>query len=103
MTRLFTLGDGSGLDLAAQYLNQKPNAKRKAVYVSPLASELFDYYFIGETVRIDRTEGERPPDYVVLYIRDAQIGRVHVTQPDDRLEKVISLNGIDYVWIYKIQ
>ena len=40
ITKIITVGDASGLDLAANYLNQKPNARRMQVQVSPLATDL---------------------------------------------------------------
>lgn len=43
------------------------------------------------------------PDYEVVYIRDLQIGRVSQTGTlNGELEAVITLNGIDHVWIYRI-
>ena len=106
ITKIITVGEASGLDLAASYLNQKPNAHRMLVQVSPLATEFVRYYFRGFTYRsdgVDRVRG-RIADYEVVYIRDSQIGRVPQTGTlNGELEAVITLNGIDHVWIYRIE
>lgn len=100
---IITVGDASGLDIAAKYLNQKPNADHMFVQVSPLATEFVRYYFHGFVYRADRGVPV-PPDYEVVYIRDSQIGRVPQTGTlNGDLEAVITLNGIDHVWIYRIE
>ena len=43
------------------------------------------------------------PDYEVVHIRESQAGWVPQTGTlNGELEHVITLNGIDYVWIYRI-
>ena len=100
--RICTTGDASGLDLAAEYLNQKPNAEDLVVHVSPLSAEFFGYYFKGKSYRRDRNPGIFTPDYEVAYIRDVQIKRVNLDDIEGTLEHVIRLNNVDYVWIYKL-
>ena len=101
ITKVCTIGDASGLDLAADYLNQKPNAESLLVQISPLSEEFFAHYFVGETKRNDNIR--RQPDYEVVYIRESQIGYVPQNGVlDGNLEHVIRLNGIDHVWIYKL-
>ena len=103
ITKIISVGDASGLDIAAHYLNQKPNAHRMQVQVSPLATGSIKYYFRGHTYRTDR-QTNQSPDYEVVYIRDAQIGWVPQTGTlNGELEAVITLNGIDHVWIYKVR
>ena len=102
ITRVCTTGDASGLDLAAEYLNQKPKAEDLVVRVSPLSAEFFGYYFKGKSYRRDRNPGISTPDYEVAYIRDVQIKRVNLDDIDGSLEHVIRLNNVDYVWIYKL-
>ena len=102
ITRICTTGDASGLDLAAEYLNQKPNAEDLVVRVSPLSAEFFGYYFKGKSYRRDRNPGISTPDYQVAYIRDVQIKLVNLDDIDGTLEHVIRLNNVDYVWIYKL-
>ena len=102
ITKVYTIGDASGLDLAANYLNQKPNAKNLTVRVSPLSAEFFGYYFKGITYARGYNPGIFSPDYEVSYIRDVQINYVHLDDIEGTLEHVIRLNNIDYVWIYKL-
>ena len=108
ITNIITVNDTSGLELAAKYLNQKANAENLYVQASDLGSEFLRYYFRGTVYRADTDciegTGElRPADYEVVYIRDLQIGRVHKEGKRGGIfERAITLNGIDYVWIYRI-
>lgn len=103
ITKIITVGEASGLDIAAHYLNEKNDPENMTVQVSPLAMEIVRYYFRGFTYRADRNRGHTP-DYEVVYIRDSQIGRVPQTGTlDGELEACITLNGIDHVWIYRIR
>ena len=103
ITKIITVGEASGLDIAANYLNQKPDTNHTLVQVSPLATEFLRYYFQGFAYRADRRRGHTP-DYEIVYIRDSQIGRVPQTGTlNGELEAVITLNGIDHVWIYRIE
>ena len=102
ITKIITVGEASGLDLAAKYLNQKPNARQLVVKVSPLTAEFFNRYFIGWGYSSDIGKGI-DPDYEVVYIRDSQIGLVPQTGTrNGTLECVITLNGVDHVWIYRV-
>lgn len=101
ITKVCTIGDASGLDIAANYLNQKPNAEKLTVRVSPLSDQFFRHYFKGRSYPRDRDPGTFPPDYEVVYIRDLQINKVYLDEIQGTLEHVIQLNDIDYVWIYK--
>lgn len=110
---------GAGLDLAADYLNALPNAEHLKIRVSLFSRDL-EYYLVGKTL---------PPfgpnhdyigdfDYDVEHLYDKQIQGTPVDpspidniqtskrQPSAKynreLEQVIRLNGIDYVWIYRI-
>ena len=109
ITKIITVGDASGVDLAAKYLNQKPDSANIAVQVSDLGSEFFRYYFKGTTYRTDKNrlkDIDKLPttDYEVIYIRDSQIGWA----PQEgikggTLEHVITLNGLNLVWVYRIK
>ena len=102
ITKIITVGEASGLDLAAKYLNDKPNARKLVAQVSPLATEFVYHYLQGRVYRADRIT-RLSPDYEVVYIRDSQIGRVPQTGTlNGELEALITLNGIDHVWIYRI-
>ena len=103
ITKVITVGEASGLDLAAKYINEKPDAQKLVAQVSPLAAEFVRRYFQGQAYRADR-DTTLFPDYEVVYIRDSQIGRVPQTGTlNGELEKLITLNGIDHVWIYKVR
>ena len=83
-------------------VNEKPNAKNMIVHVSPLSTEFFNYYFIGKTYGSNRIKFN--PEYEVVYIRDSQIERVpQVGTWNGKLEHVITLNGIEYAWIYRVE
>ena len=102
ITKIITVGEASGLDIAAHYLNKKNDPENMTVQVSPLATEFVRYYFQGIAYRSDRNRGHTP-DYEIVYIRDSQIGRVPQTGTlNGELEACIALNGIDHVWIYRI-
>ena len=102
LRKIITVGEAAGVDLAAKYLNRKPNAQELEVQVSPLSAQFFFRYFAGQTHWAD-AGGEVVPDYEVVHIRDSQIGLVPQTGTlRGELEHVITLNGIDYVWIYRI-
>ena len=102
ITKIITFGDASGIDIAANYLNQKSIDKPLRVQVSPLMTSSFLRYFTGFVKPVGLMEGV-PVDYEVVYIRDSQIGYVPQTGAlKGELEAIITLNGIDHVWIYRI-
>jgi hypothetical protein len=102
--RMVTIGWGEGLDLAAAYLNQKPNAEQ--LRVSSWYQSTFAPFFTGEAISYSQEKGKAMAgDYVVFYINQLQR-----RFPDDELfryfearyqpEKIIPLKGINYVEIY---
>ena len=100
--KIITVGAGAGYDLAAKYLNGKPNAQELRVQTFPPSAHFFLPYFVGQFLWSDAGEAVIP-DYEVVHIRESQAGWVPQTGTlDGELEHVITLNGIDYVWIYKI-
>ena len=100
--KIITVGAGAGYDLAAKYLNRKPNAQEIEVQISPLSGQYFFRYFAGQTHPADASEAV-VPDYEVVHLRESQAGWVPQTGAlNGELEHVITLNGIDYVWIYRI-
>lgn len=105
------MGWGEGLDLAAEYLNAKSGSENSLVasyYEGPFA-----YRFRGQVTSAERLAKESledvGADYVVLY--RTMVGRgpqrwetkVLAQFRDRTPEKTISLNGEEYVWIYKVQ
>ncbi len=100
--KIITVPAAAGLDLAAKYLNGKPNAQALRVQIFPQSGQFFYRYFIGQTSRTDASQAV-VPDYEVVHIRESQAGWVPQTgMLNGELEHVITLNGIDYVWIYRI-
>ena len=95
-------GGGAGYDLAAKYLNEKPNAQALRVQTFPPSAQFFLPYFVGQMSWVDAGEAVIL-DYEVVHLRESQAGWVPQTGTlNGELEHVITLNGIDYVWIYRI-
>ena len=114
-----SVGGGVGLDVAADYLNAKPNAHNLNVRVSRFSTGL-NKYFVGKTWRRTREMqlSNIDFDYDVEYSRIRQIQgkpidshpdhgspsarlQMHNTLPRE-LEHIVKLNGVDYVWIYRV-
>jgi len=109
---------GAGLDLAAAYLNAKPDAEHLRVKHTWMCKE-FAHYFVGEARLYYNYDASDPNfDYDLEYLYDKQIQHTptdtHIkpTQNSKKqknkkavhreLEHIIRLNGIDYVWIYRV-
>lgn len=103
-------GWGEGLELAADYLNQKKDKKK--ILVVTWYPVVFGKYYTGRTEGIDNWYGTRDTmkaDYAVLY--KGMQGRPEEDIPSKVLklfegkkpEKVFKANGLDYVWIYKLK
>ena len=100
--KIMTIPAAAGLDLAAKYLNGKPNAQALRVQIFPQLAQFFYPYFAGQVHSTDADEAI-VPDYEVVHSRGSQAGWVPQTGTlNGELEHVITLNGIDYVWIYRI-
>jgi hypothetical protein len=106
------IGWGEGLDQAAAYLNQKPDAEKLNV-LSWYSSGPFSYFFKGRALNLgfdpEFNEGEKRnlamADYVVVYINQIQRNRPaelldYLAQLEP--EKTIWINGIEYVRIYRM-
>jgi hypothetical protein len=96
---MVSVGWGEGIDRAAVYFNGMPNASDLVVtcQYSEMLTGMFKEKLVG-------MKNVSDADYVVFYVRYVQIGRdkdildeFNGTSP----EKVITINGIDYCWIYK--
>ena len=114
-----SVGGGVGLDVAADYLNAKTDAQNLNVRVSRFSKGL-NKYFVGKIwTRTQKTLlSSIAFDYDVEYSRIRQIqgtpidphpghGRsvesLQFQYPLPReLEHVVKLNGVDYVWIYRV-
>lgn len=112
-----TYAYGEGFSEAADYLAQKPDAKNIRAYVY-IGMGTFSYYFPGETLVLKRpnvlfgdfvtiTEELRSSDYLVMYpivrMKHPETEKIlseleGVVEP----EKVIYINGLEYLHIYKV-
>lgn len=95
---LFVMDWGEGMSLAARYLNQKPDAGDLVVAAQYTG---FKEFFVGKTVNMSSMNDS---DYVVFYPRPMPKNIIKNTSDlykNSTPEKVISINGIDYCWIYK--
>ena len=100
--KIITVGAGAGYDLAAKYLNKKPNSQDLRVQTFSQSAQFFIPYFTGQIHRTNTGEAV-DPDYEVVHIRESQAGWVPQTGTfNGELEHAITLNGIEYVWIYRI-
>jgi hypothetical protein len=108
---VLTIGWGEGLDRAARYLNEKPNAGdlRVVSWYEPCVS----YFFKGTTLNIDNTQDISPEhlkslfeaDYLIIYIHQWQrdIPRSLMDVLAERVpEHTIEINGLPYVEIYDV-
>ena len=114
-----TFGDGVGLDVAGDYLNAKPDAENLNVRISWFSDNL-NKYFVGKTWLRNRKTlwSNIDLDYDVEYSRIRQIQGTPIDSHPKRgvppvalrfrntlpreLEHVVKLNGVDYVWIYRV-
>jgi 4-amino-4-deoxy-L-arabinose transferase-like glycosyltransferase len=110
-------GYGEGLDLAAAYLAQKPDAAKSTV-VAFYGRGAFSYFYPGETEPLKPVYGDmenvpqliqvvQKSKYIVLYYelehqRDSP-ANVMRALADVSPEKSIWLNGIEYIRIYRVQ
>ena len=108
---------GAGLDLAADYLNAKPNAEGLRVRHTWFCKD-FAHYFIGEADYYKYDPSNPNFDYDLEYLYDKQVqhnptdtfiksteyrNKQHNKKAVSReLEHVIRLNGVNYVWIYRV-
>jgi hypothetical protein len=93
------IGWGEGIDQAARYLNNKPNAEQLRVG-SWYSIGSFSYYFSGRAQTLNNNA-----DYAVIYIHQWQ--RYTPKKMLDDLsgkspEHTIWINGIEYIRIYKL-
>ncbi len=100
------LGWGEGLDIAATYLNAKQGAKD--MQVATYYASQFESLFVGTSVPLHQWESPSN-DYAILY--RAMYGRGDDSWETDVLqhfankkaEKIITLGGVEYIWIYNLK
>lgn len=102
--RLVTIGWGEGMDRAAAYLNQKPNAEQ--LRVASWYQSTFAPFFKGEAISYSDQKGKAMAgEYVVFYINQVQRRFpdeeiFHYFETRYQPEKIIPLKGVDYAVIY---
>lgn len=109
--QVMQIGWGEGIDQAALYLNQKPNAKNLLVS-SWYGPGPFSFFFKGTTVDIPASGILTPADWQAIHDSDYVVIYVHQWQRDlparllsqlknQKPEHTIWINGMEYVRIYK--
>ena len=97
------MGWGEGYDQAAAYLNERDNAEQ--LHVTTPTTAAFAPLFRGETWPMDRYFAWQS-DYVVFYVSEMQrrqqenLVEEYLLDPSEEPEHVVSLQGVDYAWIY---
>ncbi|MCB0164089.1 MAG: glycosyltransferase family 39 protein, partial [Anaerolineae bacterium] len=106
---MIIVGWGEGLDAAARWLNSQPGVQDTEAVA--WYSTTFEPYFDGHAIyKIDEAKISRTPkpglaaDYVILYINQIQrelptLGALQFYQAVPPAH-VVTLNGLDYAWIY---
>lgn len=98
------MGWGEGYGEAAAYLNAKPDAQELQVVVPGIP--VFAPMFHGDS-RHKRGYTVWGSDYIMAYISQVQRERQDVSlveyydNPEAQPEYVVTLHGVDYVWIYR--
>ncbi len=99
---LINIGWGEGLDQAAAYLNQMPDASQKTV--TAWYSYQFAPFFKGRSVDLASNEPALTAEYAVLYINQVQRGlpsqELLAYFQDRQPMHTVRLEGLDYAWIY---
>jgi 4-amino-4-deoxy-L-arabinose transferase-like glycosyltransferase len=102
--RALTIGWGEGLDLAADYLNQKKDHDQTRV--ASWYQSTFAPYYDGAAISYSQEKGKTlAGDYVIFYINQTQRrfpDEVMFDYFESRFqpETTIRLKGLDYAWIY---
>jgi len=101
--RVLLVGWGEGYDQIADYLNRQAHADE--LHVTTPTTAAFAPLFEGETWPMDRYFPWQS-DYVVFYISEVQrrqhpaLLEEYLLNPSREPERVFSLRGIDYAWVY---
>jgi hypothetical protein len=99
---LINIGWGEGLDQAAEYLNQLPDASRKTA--AAWYGLQFAPFFEGRSIDLSSNEPALIADYTVFYINQVQRGfpsqELLLYYQDRQPMYTVRLGGVDYAWIY---
>ncbi|KAA3644636.1 MAG: hypothetical protein DWQ07_14570 [Chloroflexi bacterium] len=107
------IGWGDGLDLAADYLREQPNAEEARILTWYGTGSFSYFWFTEKTVTtLDMTWNEeysneyQNADYAIIYFQQIQreapktlLDFLNQHEP----EHTISINGLDYIWIYNLK
>lgn len=106
--KLVTLGWGEGFDLAAAYLNQKPNAEqlRVGAWLDPTFAPYFRGHTTGSFTEFATTDHMMRQDYLVVYVTQRQLRHLeHMLtyfKEHHSPEYTVRLQGVDYALIYAV-
>ncbi|MFQ5612672.1 MAG: ArnT family glycosyltransferase [Anaerolineae bacterium] len=99
------VGWGEGMEQAAAYLNQKPNAE--SLYVASTPSQTFLPYFAGRGENFYTNDVALRADYVVIYLaqkqRRAPSPEIVSYFEGQTPEYVVEIEDVPYVWVYANQ
>jgi len=99
---LINVGWGEGLDQAAAYLNQLPDASGKTA--ASWYSFQFAPFFKGNTIDLSSNEPALRADHTVFYINQVQRGfpsqELLSYFQDREPSHTVRLGGVDYAWVY---
>jgi len=95
-------GEPIGLDLAAEYLNRKEDARHMRVLVETRSWKLFAPYFVGTAHTDPRRLQDREHGYDYI-VDDLQNPQDRIAPETGEREKVIERNGIPRVGIYRVR
>lgn len=100
---ILPVGVGEGLDQAAAYLNDQPEAQN--IKLALANSTKIDPIFSGQTIPLDNQDGRWvQSDYTLIYISQLQRGKhdPNILNYLDRRPPVftVTLHGLEYAWLY---
>jgi 4-amino-4-deoxy-L-arabinose transferase-like glycosyltransferase len=96
--RVLPLGWGDGMNLAADYLNDKEDVEQLIVATGGMPG--FAPLFQGQ-VQPFTEHGLATSDYAIVYVSDVQQQSVAVKRfAGEQPEAVLRVHGMDYVWVY---
>ncbi len=105
--RVLAVGQGEGLDAAAEWLNRAPDAE--TMVVATWDAPAFAPYFRGHTVWMPHDEELQPgrwagADRILVYVTQRQVDRPHAGILRQLAARqplhTVALGGVDYVRIY---
>jgi len=99
--KVLLVGWGEGMEKAAQYLNSREDAEGLHVNTDHISQ--FAPFFVGHTSGLKDPDPEIS-DYYIFYVNSVQRQRdpeiLNRYYGREEPEYVVTLNGVDYVWIY---